>query len=182
MKTATFCGKCSTLGITSKYVKHDLILVDTSYNDGIPELPGVVTWDSEVPPGYLMSEMYERRLRIAKSLLKIVQLLGKEDDILILDSDVFLTRQISFDRSGIIATYAKMKPLGHVAVFDLPTNYFIKKEDVDTFYSVVDKYVRLELYRHPVDIWIGTQLLVRGWKVYKEPGVCHIIDGKVYCT
>ena len=182
MKVATFCGKCSTLGITGKYMRHDLVLVDLDYNDGIPELPGVVMWRSEIPPGSLMNEMYERRMRIAKSLLKVVQVLGKSDDLLILDSDVFLTKQVNFDRSGIIATYAKMKPLEHIALFETPSNYFIKKEDIDTFYSTVDQYVRLELYRLPVDVWIGTQLLVKGWKVYKEPGVCHIIDGKIYCT
>jgi len=128
-------------------------------------------------------EVYNRRHRIAKMIYKIVS--DIDDDILFVDSDVILNGDV-FDKltsnePTAICIPALMKPSTSV-VFDFcySTNMYVPYALVDRLKDIVRRYIDYSLYNvYPVDIYIHNALGTRRTLYVK--GVCHYINGKLYC-
>ena len=143
----------------------------------------VVVTDTEAPCTCTDAEMYVRRYRIAKMIYQITDEIC--DDILFVDSDVILNddvfNKITSDEPIAICIPALMKPINSV-VFDFcySTNMYIPRNYVSKLRHAVKRYIDNRWQAiHPVDIYIHNALGTR--KTLYVKGVCHYINGKLYC-
>jgi len=143
----------------------------------------IVTYDTGIPYIGETLEIYNRRQRIAKMIYKIVS--DIDDDILFVDSDVILNedvfKKIASNEPTAICIPALMKPSTSV-VFDFcySTNMYIPYALVDKLSDIVRRYVAHGFHIiYPVDLYIHKALGTRRTLYIK--GVCHYINGKLYC-
>ena len=142
-----------------------------------------VTYDTDVPYVGDALEMYNRRLRIAKMIYKITSDIG--DDILFVDSDVMLNddvfKGLPSNEITAICIPALAKPSTSV-VFDFcySTNMYVPYVFTDKLKEIVRRYIDYSLYNvYPVDLYIHNALGTRRTLYIK--GVCHYVNGKLYC-
>jgi len=143
----------------------------------------VVTYDTGVKYVGEQFEMYNRRLRIAKMIYKIAS--DIDDDILFVDSDVILNdyvfKEIMSDEPSTICIPALMKPLTSI-IFDFcySTNIYVPRKYVTALRDIVRQYIEGNWHTfHPIDIYINVRLGT--YRTLYVKGVCHYINGMLYC-
>jgi len=143
----------------------------------------VVTYDTGVQYVDEQFEMYNRRLRIAKMIYKIAS--DIDDDILFVDSDVILNddvfKEIMSDEPSTICIPALMKPLASI-IFDFcySTNIYVPRKYVTALRDIVRQYIEGNWHTfHPIDIYINVRLGT--YRTLYVKGVCHYINGMLYC-
>ena len=143
----------------------------------------VVVADTGIKYNGEQFEMHNRRLRIAKMIYKIVN--DIDDDILFVDSDVILNgdvfNKLTSDEPSTICIPALMKPLTSV-VFDFcySTNMYIPYVYLNKLKDIVRRYIGYSFHiMYPVDLYIHNALGTRRTLYVK--GVCHYINGELYC-
>jgi len=142
-----------------------------------------VLYDTDVKYSGDELDMYNRRLRIAKMIYKITSDIG--DDILFVDSDVMLNddvfKGLPSNEPTAICIPALMKPSTSI-IFDFcySTNMYVPYAFTDKLKDIVRRYIDYSLYNvYPVDLYIHNALETRRTLYVK--GVCHYINGKLYC-
>ena len=143
----------------------------------------VVTYDTGVQYVDEQFEMYNRRLRIAKMIYKIAS--DIDDDILFVDSDVILNddvfKEIMSYEPSTICIPALMKPLASI-IFDFcySTNIYVPRKYVTALRDIVRQYIEGNWHTfHPIDIYINVRLGT--YRTLYVKGVCHYINGMLYC-
>jgi len=143
----------------------------------------VVTYDTGVQYVGEQFEMHNRRLRIAKMIYKIAS--DIDDDILFVDSDVILNddvfKEIVSDEPSTICIPALAKPSMSI-IFDFcySTNIYVPRKYVTALRDIVRQYIEGSWHTfHPIDIYINVRLGTRRTLYIK--GVCHYINGELYC-
>jgi hypothetical protein len=143
----------------------------------------VVMYDTGVQYNGEQFEMRNSRLRIAKMIYKIAN--DIDDNILFVDSDVILNDDVFNKLTSNVPTAicipALMKPTTSV-IFDLcySTNMYIPYVYLDKLKDIVRRYIDYNIYiMHPVDLYIHNALGTR--RTIYVKGVCHYINGMLYC-
>ena len=157
MKVFTFAG----------YTKHlpeldfDYVVVDKTFNDLTPKLEqkfrDKIIWNetnSDIRP-----------VRIAKQLLKILEIAKKEDDDIfaIVDSDLIVPNLRNIDPQDKILSlcYWLYYPWANeIRPFCSGTNYIFNKKHIIILESVINVYLEKEYYKEfPVDIFLHDHIL-----------------------
>jgi len=143
----------------------------------------VVTYDTGVQYVGEQFEMHNRRLRIAKMIYKIAS--DIDDDILFVDSDVILNddvfKEIVSDEPSTICIPALAKPSMSI-IFDFcySTNIYVPRKYVTALRDIVRQYIEGNWHTfHPIDIYINVRLGT--YRTLYIKGVCHYINGELYC-
>jgi len=143
----------------------------------------VVTYDTGVQYVGEQFEMHNRRLRIAKMIYKIAS--DIDDDILFVDSDVILNddvfKEIVSDEPSTICIPALAKPSMSI-IFDFcySTNIYVPRKYVTALRDIVRQYIEGNWHTfHPIDIYINVRLGT--YRTLYVKGVCHYINGMLYC-
>jgi len=143
----------------------------------------VVTYDTGVQYVGEQFEMHNRRLRIAKMIYKIAS--DIDDDILFVDSDVILNddvfKEIVSDEPSTICIPALAKPSMSI-IFDFcySTNIYVPRKYVTALRDIVRQYIEGSWHTfHPIDIYINVRLGT--YRTLYIKGVCHYINGELYC-
>lgn len=179
MKIVTFCGKCSTLKRVSQFIHHDYFFVDRSFHDEFPSyLDNLVLVDTGVPYTTDAEEMIKKRLRIRRMYQFINDMIPQNEDLLILDSDVYVKDISKLPVKTVpynLAIYAVLKPSTKIDIFYGSTNIFIPSTYREKLRQILNSYDS----NVPVDLYINWNL---GSLYLYIKGVCHIINGVDYCT
>ncbi len=149
-------------------MRYDLTYADRTYMECAEKLDGHVV-------KYVETKEQDRKRRIARMLLHILD--DANDDITIVDSDVFIP---SFMESRIPFTYcipARAKPHDYIIVFCSSTNIQLPYTHVDRVKEVVKNYLDGKYWSDAVDINIHMQ--VPHVRVGK-PGTRHYVNGICY--
>jgi len=199
MTTAySFCGNCTHVCENQS----DIVIVDKSYNYGLQDTcsggnPHTPTAIRGYPPntptankkiikydtGIVFDERNEvenRRIRIIKLMLYIIDYLV-DDDAIFIDADVGIPNVKVYadkktNKSFCIPAVNKDSPFQEIIRFCHSTNLYIK--DVELLRQYLYKYINMKAYTSiPVDIYINLVLNTVGVSV---PGTWHYIDGKKY--
>jgi len=143
----------------------------------------VVVTDTGVKYNGEQFEMHNRRLRIAKMIYKIAN--DIDDDILFVDSDVILNddvfKEIVSDEPSTICIPALAKPSMSI-IFDFcySTNIYVPRKYVTALRDIVRQYIEGNWHTfHPIDIYINVRLGT--YRTLYVKGVCHYINGMLYC-
>ena len=155
-------------------MKYDLVFVDDSYAQCVERVPreGSV----HVESGVTDESMESRRYRIAFLLREVFK--GVNDDVLIVDSDVYLP-PVSVSMVTSFCIPARAKPGNDLIMFCMSTNLYVPVSFHKFAYKVMDDYIREEVYkRYYVDIWLFSKLVP---VVKVVPGTCHYVLGGKYC-
>jgi len=185
----SFCGNCT-------YVcenQSEVVVVDRSYNYGLPSdgkcsegmgvspIKKIIKYDT----GIAFDERHEvqnRRIRIAKLMLYIIDDLLDDDDVIFIDADVGIpnvkdvARTQPTNTSFCIPAINKDSPFREIIRFCYSTNMCVK--DVDLLRHHLIKYLREKFYEiAPVDVYINLMLNMNRISV---DGTWHYINGKKY--
>jgi len=108
-----------------------------------------------------------------------------DDDILFVDSDVILNddvfKEIVSDEPSTICIPALMKPSTSI-IFDFcySTNIYVPRKYVTALRDIVRQYIEGSWHTfHPIDIYINVRLGT--YRTLYIKGVCHYINGELYC-
>jgi len=157
MKVFTFVG----------YTKHleeldfDYVVVDKTFNDLTPQLK--MKFKDKIIWNETNSEI--RRVRIAKQLLKILEIAKEQDDEIfaIIDSDLIVPKLREIDPLNRILTlcYWLYYPWANeIRPFCSGTNYIFRKNQIPIFEIILNTYLEKEYYKEiPVDIFIHDHIL-----------------------
>ena len=157
MKVFTFVG----------YTKHlpeldfDYVIVDKAFNDLTPQLKNEI--NNKIIWNETNSEI--RWVRIAKQLLKILEIAQKQDDnvFAITDSDLIVPKIRDIDPGNRIITlcYWLYYPWANeIRPFCSGTNYIFRKNQIPILEIVLNTYLENEYYKEfPVDIFIHDHVL-----------------------
>jgi hypothetical protein len=154
-------------------MKYDMVFVDDSFVQCPEKVPSnAIHLDS----GIKEDTWEARRYRIAYMLREIFSRVN--DDLLLVDSDVYIP-PISI--GGSIYTFcipARAKPSNDVTLFCMSTNLFIPSSFLKFARDVMDEYLKNEIWKnYYVDIYLYSKLLPI---VKILPGTYHYINGKKY--
>jgi hypothetical protein len=118
-----------------------------------------------------------RRYRIAYMLREIFSRVN--DDLLLVDSDVYIPVQVLDSKIYTFCIPARYKPSDDVNLFCMSTNLFIPSSFLKFARDVMNEYLKNGIWRnYYVDIYLYSKLL----PIMKViPGTCHYINGKKYC-
>jgi len=157
MKVFTFVG----------YTKHlpeidfDYVIVDKTFNDLTPELEekfhDKIIWNE--------TNSNLRWIRIAKQLLKILDIAKKQDDDIfaIIDSDLIVPKIREIDPQNRIFSlcYWLYYPWAkEIRPFCSGTNYIFRKNQISIFEIILNLYLEKEYYKEfPVDIFLHDHIL-----------------------
>jgi len=199
MTTAySFCGNCTHVCENQS----DIVIVDKSYNYGLQDTCSggnshtlninsggvgvsptankkIIKYDT----GIVFDERNEvenRRIRIVKLMLYIIEYLVG-DDVIFIDADVGIPNVKVYadkktNKSFCIPAVNKDSPFQEIIRFCHSTNLYVK--DVELLRHYLYKYIDLKAYTSiPVDIYINLALNTVGVSV---PGTWHYINGKKY--
>ena len=185
----SFCGNCT-------YVcenQSEVVVVDKSYNYGLPSsetcsggnhhapIKKIIKYDT----GIAFDERHEvqnRRIRIAKLMLYIIDNLLDDDNVIFIDADVGIpnvkdvVRTQPTNVSFCIPTVNKDSPFREIIKFCHSTNMYVK--DVDLLGHYLSRYLREKFYEiAPVDIYINLMLNMNRISI---DDTWHYINGKKY--
>jgi len=199
MTTAySFCGNCTHVCENQS----DIVIVDKSYNyglqdtcnggnshtlninsEGVGDTPTANKKIIKYDTGIVFDERNEvenRRIRIVKLMLYIIDYLVG-DDVIFIDADVGIPNVKVYadkktNKSFCIPAVNKDSPFQEIIRFCHSTNLYVK--DVELLRHYLYKYIDLKAYTSiPVDIYINLALNTVGVSV---PGTWHYINGKKY--
>jgi len=157
MKVFTFAG----------YTKHlpeldfDYVVIDKTFNDLTPELEEKIR--DKIIWNETKSEI--RWIRIAKQLLKILDVAKNQDDttFAIIDSDLIVPGLRDIDPGNRIITlcyWLYYNWAGEIRPFCSGTNYIFRKNQISNLEIVINTYLDKEYYKEfPVDIFIHDHIL-----------------------
>jgi len=157
MKVFTFVG----------YTKHlpeldfDYVVVDRTFNDLTPQLEqkfhDKIIWNET------NSEI--RWVRIAKQLLKILEIAQNQDDdvLAIIDSDLIVPKIREIDPGNRIITlcyWLYYSWANEIRPFCSGTNYIFRKNQIPILEIILNTYLDKEYYKEfPIDIFIHDHIL-----------------------
>jgi len=157
MKVFTFVGYTKHL----KELDFDYVVVDKTFNDLTPQLK--MKFKDKIIWNETNSEI--RRVRIAKQLLKILEIAKEQDDEIfaIIDSDLIVPKLREIDPLNRILTlcYWLYYPWANeIRPFCSGTNYIFRKNQIPIFEIILNTYLEKEYYKEiPVDIFIHDHIL-----------------------
>ena len=157
MKIFTFAGFTKHL----KELDFDYVVVDRTFNDITPQL--IEKFRDKIIWNETNSDI--RAVRIAKQLLKILEIAKKEDDdvFAIIDSDLIVPNLRNIDPNDKILTlcYWLYYPWANeIRPFCSGTNYIFNKKHIIILESVINVYLEKEYYKEfPVDIFLHDHIL-----------------------
>jgi len=157
MKVFTFVG----------YTKHlpeldfDYVVVDRTFNDLIPEI------EEKIRDKIIWNETKSdiRWIRIAKQLLKILDVAKNQDDttFAIIDSDLIVPGLRNIDLGNRIMTlcyWLYYSWANEIRPFCSGTNYIFRKNQIPILEIVLNTYLDKEYYKEiPIDIFIHDHIL-----------------------
>jgi len=169
MKTVTFGGNFCYFPL----MKYDMVFVDGSFVQCPERVPSnAIHLDSGVK-----EDTWEyRRYRIAYMLREIFSRI--DDDLLLVDSDVYIPPISIGSTVYAFCIPARAKPTDNVVLFCMSTNLFIPLPFLKFARDVIDEYLKKEIWKnYYVDIYLYSRLI----PIIKAiPGTYHIINGKKY--
>jgi len=172
MKVVTFGGNFCYFPL----MKYDLVFVDDSFVQCPERVEKVPSNIIHLNSGVSEDTWEYRRYRIAYMLREIFSRVN--DDLLLVDSDVYIP-PISI--GGGIYTFcipARAKPSNDVTLFCMSTNLFIPASFLKFARDVMDEYLKKETWKnYYVDIYLHSKLIPITKII---PGTYHIINGKKY--
>jgi len=157
MKIFTFVGFTKHL----KELDFDYVIVDKTFNDITPQL--IKKFRDKIIWNETNSDI--RPVRIAKQLLKILEIAKKEDDDIfaIVDSDLIVPNLRNIDPQDKILSlcYWLYYPWANeIRPFCSGTNYIFNKKHIIILESVINVYLEKEYYKEfPVDIFLHDHIL-----------------------
>jgi len=169
MKIVTFGGNFCYFPL----MNYDMVFVDDSFTLCPEKVPNnAIHLDSGVK-----EDTWEaRRYRIAYMLREIFSQVN--DDLLLIDSDVYIP---PLSIGGSIYTFcipARYKPSDDINLFCMSTNLFIPASFLKFARDVMDEYLKNEIWKtYYVDIYLYSKLLPITKVI---PGTYHYINGKKY--
>jgi hypothetical protein len=157
MKVFTFAG----------YTKHlpeldfDYVVIDKTFNDLTPEI------EEKIKDKIIWNETNSdiRWVRIAKQLLKILDIAKEQDDDIfaIIDSDLIVPKIREIEPGNRIITlcyWLYYSWAGEVRPFCSGTNYVFNKRQISNLEIVINTYLDKEYYKDfPIDIFIHDHIL-----------------------
>jgi len=157
MKVFTFAG----------YTKHlpeldfDYVVVDKTFNDLTPKI------EEKIRDKIIWNETNSeiRWVRIAKQLLKILDIAKEQDDDIfaIIDSDLIVPKLREIDPLNRILTlcyWLYYSWANEIRPFCSGTNYVFNKRQISSLEIVINTYLEKEYYKEiPVDIFIHDHIL-----------------------
>jgi len=157
MKVFTFAG----------YTKHlpeldfDYVVVDKTFNDLTPKI------EEKIRDKIIWNETNSeiRWVRIAKQLLKILDIAKEQDDDIfaIIDSDLIVPKLREIDPLNRILTlcyWLYYSWANEIRPFCSGTNYVFNKRQISHLEIVINTYLEKEYYKEiPVDIFIHDHIL-----------------------
>jgi hypothetical protein len=157
MKVFTFAG----------YTKHlpeldfDYVVIDKTFNDLTPEI------EEKIKDKIIWNETNSniRWIRIAKQLLKILDIAKEQDDNIfaITDSDLIVPKLREIDPGNRIITlcyWLYYSWAGEIRPFCSGTNYIFNKRNIANLEIIINTYLENEYYKDfPVDIFIHDHIL-----------------------
>jgi hypothetical protein len=149
-------------------MNYDLTYVDKTYTECAEKVP-------KNKAKYVETKETDRRRRIAKMLLYILE--DANDDITIIDSDVYIPSLIN---SKIPLTYcipARAKPYDYIIVFCQSTNIHVPYNYIDQVKNVIKNYLDGKYWTELVDINIHLQVPFMKVGI---PGTRHFVNGVCY--
>jgi len=157
MKIFTFVGFTKHL----KELDFDYVIVDKTFNDITPQL--IKKFRDKIIWNETNSDI--RPVRIAKQLLKILEITKKEDDDIfaIVDSDLIVPNLRNIDPNDKILTlcYWLYYPWANeIRPFCSGTNYIFRKNHIPIFEIILNAYLDKKYYEEfPVDIFLHDHIL-----------------------
>jgi hypothetical protein len=157
MKVFTFAG----------YTKHlpeldfDYVIVDKTFNDLTPEI------EEKIKDKIIWNETKSdvRWVRIAKQLLKILEIAKEQDDDIfaIIDSDLIVPEIREIDPLNKILTlcyWLYYSWANEIRPFCSGTNYIFNKKQIANLEIIINTYLEKEYYKEiPIDIFIHDHVL-----------------------
>jgi len=157
MKIFTFVGFTKHL----KELDFDYVIVDKTFNDITPQL--IKKYSNKIIWNETNSDI--RPVRIAKQLLKILEIAKKEDDDIfaIVDSDLIVPNLRNIDPNDKILTlcYWLYYPwTNEIRPFCSGTNYIFRKSHIPIFEIILNAYLDKQYYEEfPVDVFLHDHIL-----------------------
>jgi len=157
MKIFTFVGFTKHL----KELDFDYVIVDKTFNDITPQL--IKKYSNKIIWNETNSDI--RPVRIAKQLLKILEIAKNQDDDIfaIVDSDLIVPNLRNIDPQDKILSlcYWLYYPWANeVRPFCSGTNYIFRKNHIPIFEIILNVYLDKEYYEEfPVDIFLHDHIL-----------------------
>jgi hypothetical protein len=157
MKIFTFVGFTKHL----EELDFDYVVVDKTFNDLTPQLNAKFT--DKIIWNETNSDI--RWVRIAKQLLKILEIAKKEDDDIfaIVDSDLIVPNLRNIDPNDKILTlcyWLYYSWANEIRPFCSGTNYIFNFEQIPYLEYAINEYIKLEYYKEiPVDIFLHDHIL-----------------------
>ena len=157
MKIFTFAGFTKHL----KELDFDYVVVDRTFNDITPQL--IEKFRDKIIWNETNSDI--RAVRIAKQLLKILEIAKKEDDdvFAIIDSDLIVPNLRNIDPQDKILTlcyWLYYDWTNEVRPFCSGTNYIFRKNHIPIFEIILNVYLDKQYYEEfPVDIFLHDHIL-----------------------
>jgi len=157
MKIFTFVGFTKHL----KELDFDYVIVDKTFNDITPQL--IKKFRDKIIWNETNSDI--RPVRIAKQLLKILEIAKKEDDDIfaIVDSDLIVPNLRNIDPNDKILTlcYWLYYPwTNEIRPFCSGTNYIFRKSHIPIFEIILNAYLDKQYYEEfPVDVFLHDHIL-----------------------
>ena len=152
MKIFTFVGFTKHL----EELDFDYVVVDKTFNDLTPQL--IDKYSDKIIWNETNSDI--RWVRIAKQLLKILEVTKDQDDdvFAIIDSDLIVPKLRDIDPQNRILTlcyWLFYDWANEIRPFCSGTNYIFNKKHITIFESVINVYLDKQYYEYfPVDIFI----------------------------
>ena len=152
MKIFTFAGFTKHL----PELDFDYLILDKTFNDITPQL--IEKFRDKIIWNETNSDI--RAVRIAKQLLKILEIIkGQDDDIFaIVDSDLIVPNLRNIDPQNRILTlcyWLYYDWAGEVRPFCSGTNYIFRKNQITILETVLNVYLEKQYYEEfPVDIFL----------------------------
>jgi len=183
----SFCGNCTHVCENQS----EVVVVDKSYNYGLDSsdtcngsmgvslIKKIIKYDTGVVFDE-RNEVQNRRIRIAKLMLYIIDYLA-DDDVIFIDADVGIPNVKVYadkqtNKSFCIPAINKDSPFQEIIRFCHSTNLYVK--DVELLREYLYKYIDMKAYTSiPVDIYIN---LVLNTVKISVPGTWHYINSKKY--
>ncbi|ACB37284.1 hypothetical protein AFV9_gp50 [Betalipothrixvirus uzonense] len=171
MKVVTFGGNFCYFPL----MNYDMVFVDDSFTlcpERVNNHPNIIHLDS----GVKECTWEYRRYRIAYMLREIFSRVN--DDLLLVDSDVYIPPVSLSNGIYTFCIPARAKPSDDVILFCMSTNLFIPISFLKFARDVMDDYLKNEIWKnYYVDIYLHSKLLPIAKII---PGTYHIINGKKY--
>ena len=157
MKIFTFVGFTKHL----KELDFDYVVVDRTFNDITPQL--IEKYSNKVIWNETNSDI--RAVRIAKQLLKILEIAKNQDDDIfaIVDSDLIVPNLRNIDPNDKILTlcyWLYYDWANEIRPFCSGTNYIFRKNHIPIFEIILNAYLDKRYYEEfPVDIFLHDHIL-----------------------